>query len=117
MTPIPLTALPESSSALLFSGYDLTSKTCDRYNSDIFKTWLLLKPFYCMRGEEAAKLFYTNEFFERKDVMPKRVQRTRLGEKGVQSLIMILKDGAKTCFMLCFCTVPFYFLLNMKVNL
>ena len=86
MSRPPHTKLPESSPALLWNGYDFISKTCDHLKSDIFETRLLLKSFYCMRGEKAAELFYSPDLFERHGVMPMRVQNTLLGRKGVQSL-------------------------------
>jgi fatty-acid peroxygenase len=39
-----------------------------------------------MSGEEAAKVFYDNNYFKRKDVAPKRVQKTLTGQNGVQGL-------------------------------
>lgn len=39
----------------------------------------------CMRGEEAARLFYDEERFRRADALPRRV-RALVGEGGVQTL-------------------------------
>jgi fatty-acid peroxygenase len=39
-----------------------------------------------MHGEEAAKIFYDNRYFKRKGAAPKRVQKTLLGQNGVQGL-------------------------------
>ncbi|KMQ50085.1 Cytochrome P450 [Chitinispirillum alkaliphilum] len=86
MPEVPSTKLPESTIALLLNGYDYISRTCDSLKTDIFQTRLLMEKFYCIRGEDAAQLFYDNERFQRKGVMPKRVQNTLLGRKGVQSL-------------------------------
>ncbi|QJR81281.1 cytochrome P450 [Alteromonas pelagimontana] len=86
MSNIPSTRWPDSTLALLTEGYEFISKRCQRYNTDMFKTRLLLQKVVCMRGEEAAKIFYDNQHFKRHGAMPQRVQKTLLGQGGVQGL-------------------------------
>lgn len=86
MPQIPRDKSLDSTLALLSDGYNFISKRCQRYNSDIFITRLLLQENICMQGEEAAKIFYDTNRFLRKGAMPKRAQKTLLGEGGVQGL-------------------------------
>ncbi|MGB3653243.1 MAG: cytochrome P450 [Rivularia sp. (in: cyanobacteria)] len=86
MPQIPRDKSLDSTLALLSDGYNFISKRCQRYDSDIFITRLLLQQNICMQGEEAAKIFYDTNRFLRKGAMPKRAQKTLLGEGGVQGL-------------------------------
>ncbi|MBV6623013.1 MAG: cytochrome P450 [Rivularia sp. (in: Bacteria)] len=86
MPQIPRDKNLDSTLALLSEGYNFISKRCQRYDSDIFITRLLLQENICMRGEEAAKIFYDTNRFIRKGATPKRAQKTLLGEGGVQGL-------------------------------
>jgi fatty-acid peroxygenase len=71
---------------LLSEGYRYISTCCDELASDIFRTRLLLRPAVCIRGEEAAKLFYDNALIKRAGAAPKRIRRSLLGEGGVHGL-------------------------------
>lgn len=86
MSQIPRDKNLDSTLALLSDGYNFISKRCQRYQSDVFVTRLLLQENICMLGEEAAKIFYDINRFERKGATPKRAQKTLLGEGGVQGL-------------------------------
>lgn len=70
-------------------GYLFVTKRCDRYRTDLFQTRLLLRKSICMRGEDAARLFYDEGRFERSGVAPVRVQETLFGRGGLQG-----SDGA-----------------------
>ncbi len=76
----------DSTLALLTDGYEFISKGCARHNADVFQTRLLLQKTICLRGEEAAELFYDTSRFQRQGAAPKRLQKTLLGEGGVQGL-------------------------------
>ena len=71
---------------LLSDGYEFVSKRCERLQSDIFETRLLFQKTICLRGEEAARLFYDESLFEREGVAPSRLKKTLVGEGGVQGL-------------------------------
>ncbi len=86
MTIIPQTDFPDSTIAFLLYGYDFISRTCEKKNSDIFKTRLLLQKFFCMKGQEAAAVIYNTGFFERKGAAPGRLKHTLFGKGGVQGL-------------------------------
>lgn len=86
MQQIPRDESLDSTLALLLDGYLFISKRCQRYQSDIFQARLLLQPSICMTGEEAAKLFYDTERFERKDANPEPLKKTLIGEGSVLGL-------------------------------
>lgn len=83
---IPHDKSPESSLLLLRDGYNFIIKRCLRYKSDLFETRLLFQRTICMRGEEAAKLFYDNERFMRKGANPGLLQKTLTGVGAVHNL-------------------------------
>ncbi|MFD1135883.1 cytochrome P450 [Paenibacillus urinalis] len=76
----------DHSLSVLREGYLYITNRTIGFQSDIFETRLLGERAICMRGEEAAKLFYDNDKFERIGAAPKRVIHTLFGEGGVQSL-------------------------------
>ncbi|GMA62096.1 cytochrome P450 [Alicyclobacillus fastidiosus] len=76
----------DNSLALMQEGYLFIKNRVDRYQSDIFGARVLLQNAICMSGEEAAKVFYDPERFERLGAVPKRVQQTLFGQNGVQGL-------------------------------
>jgi fatty-acid peroxygenase len=79
----------DSALAYLRDGYRFIGARCDRYHSDAFETRLLLRRTICLRGRDAARLFYDEERFQRRGATPRRVQATLQGASGVQAL-----DGA-----------------------
>ena len=83
---IPCDRTIDNSLPLLLEGYTFIQNRCYRYKTDIFQTRLLGQKAICVSGEEAAKVFYNNDYFKRKDVAPKRVQMTLTGQNGVQGL-------------------------------
>jgi fatty-acid peroxygenase len=99
MAQIPRDKGLDSTLALLFDGYRFISNRCRRYDSDLFETRLLLRKAICMRGAEAARLFYDNNRFKRQGGMPKRVQKTLTGEGGVQQLDGAAHRDRKQMFM------------------
>lgn len=89
MPEIPRDSLPESTLALMRDPYRFISKRCERYRSDFFETTLMFERTLCMRGREAAALFYSPQRFARAGVAPMWLQKTLFGVGGVQGL-----DGA-----------------------
>lgn len=96
---IPHTKCAESSPLLLIEGYKFIGNQCNKYKTDVFQTYLLGKKVICMRGEEAAKVFYNNNYFERKNVAPKMIQKSLFGEHGVQGLDGDAHKNRKLMFM------------------
>lgn len=99
MAPIPRDRNLDSTLALLQDGYTFISKRCRRYQSDIFETRLLLQKTICVRGEEAAKVFYDNNKFKRKGAAPVRLRATLFGKGGVQGTDGTTHRRRKAMFM------------------
>lgn len=76
----------DSTVALLTEGYELVLNRCRKLHTDVYQGRLMLQKTIFMIGEDAARIFYDNEKFQRKGAMPLRVQKTLLGVGGVQSL-------------------------------
>lgn len=86
MRPLPTDTSLDSTLALRRDPYRFISHQCDRYDSDAFETRLLLQKTICIRGEEAAKLFYDTTHFSRAGVAPSRIARTLFGRGGIQGM-------------------------------
>lgn len=86
MSSIPRDKNFDSSLALMREGFPFIWNRCQRYQSDIFETRIMLEKTVCIHGEEAAKIFYDEDRFRRKDAVPITVKKTLFGEKGVQTL-------------------------------
>ena len=96
---IPRDPLPDSTLRLLLDPYRMISRRCDALGSDVFATRLLLERTVCMRGREAAAVFYDPQRFKRHGAMPARIRRTLLGEGGVQGLDGEQHRHRKSLFM------------------
>ena len=99
MKKIPRIAELDSTLSLAFEGYRFISNRCDRYETDIFQTRLAFQKTICMRGQAAAKVFYDTDKFSRKEAAPKRLQKSLLGEGGVQGLDGEAHRQRKAVFM------------------
>ena len=86
MTGFPKLGILDSTISLIRDPYRYISKHCDELNTDVFQARLLLQKTVCMRGEEAARIFYNTEYFSRTGVAPSRIKKTLFGEGGVQGL-------------------------------
>nr|MDT0661806.1 cytochrome P450 [Micromonospora sp. DSM 115978] len=83
---MPRDRAPDSTLALLAEGYRFISRRCERYRGDAFETRLLLRRTICLRGRDAAELFYDTDRFERHGAAPGRIRKTLTGVGGVQGL-------------------------------
>ncbi|MFP4515912.1 MAG: cytochrome P450 [Desulfovibrionales bacterium] len=99
MPPIPSTTLPESTLFLFLDGYEFVRKRCDRLDSDIFQTRIMLQKTICMRGKETSLLFYDQDKFQRAGAAPLRLQKTLFGRGGVQGLDGEAHRHRKAMFM------------------
>lgn len=79
----------ESSRAFLSEGYAFISNRCRRLGADAFTTRLMLSRVVCMRGVEAAEIFYDGDRFTRVGAMPSAALKLLQDEGSVQQL-----DGA-----------------------
>lgn len=84
--PFPRATHFDHTLAFVREGYRYISDHCKALNSDVFETRLLFERTLCLRGAEAARLFYDETLFERRDATPQRVRRTLFGVGGVQGL-------------------------------
>jgi fatty-acid peroxygenase len=76
----------DSTLALITEGYQFISNRMRKYHTDIYETRLLGKKAICLKGEEAARLVYNPELFERTNAIPKRIQKTLFGEQAIQTM-------------------------------
>lgn len=86
---IPTLQAPDSSVSLLREGYTFISRRCDELGTDAFRTRLMLKPVTCIRGADAAGMFYRGGHFTRQGAFPNSVLHLLQDEGSVQAL-----DGA-----------------------
>lgn len=96
---IPRDSVFDGTLDFLTDGYEFISKRCRRLGTDVFETRLRLQPTICMRGEEAARVFYDTERFERHGAAPRRLKKTLLGDGGVQGLDGDAHRHRKAMFM------------------
>lgn len=76
----------DNSLALMQEGYMFIGNRVERYQSDLFGARLLGQRVICMRGEEAARVFYDSNRFQRTGAAPKRIQKTLFGENAIQTM-------------------------------
>ncbi len=89
----------DHSITLLSEGYQFIPKRTARYGTDLFQTRLLGQKVICMSGQEAAKMFYDKERFQRDGAAPKRIQKTLFGENGIQTMDGSPHEHRKQLFM------------------
>ncbi|PLT33604.1 cytochrome P450 [Bacillus sp. V5-8f] len=89
----------DNSLALMQEGYLFIKNRVNQYQSDLFETRLLGQKVICMSGEEAAKVFYDPERFQRTGAAPKRVQKTLFGENAIQTMDGEAHTHRKLLFM------------------
>lgn len=89
----------DKSISFLREGYLYILNRRRSFNCDVFETRLLGKKAICMGGEEATKLFYDTDKFERKNAAPKRMLDTLIGRGSVLSLDNESHKHRKAMFM------------------
>ena len=86
MPKTPHTKGLDETLALLADPYRFISRQCQRFGANAFETRVMLKETTCLKGAEAAELFYDATRFKREGAMPAAIQKTLLGQGGVQGL-------------------------------
>jgi fatty-acid peroxygenase len=76
----------DNSLALLKEGYLFIKNRVDGYQSDVFEARLFLQNVICISGAAAVKVFYNPELFEKKNAIPKRIQKTLFGMNAIQTM-------------------------------
>lgn len=99
MPAIPHAAGVDNTIPFLREAYTFISRRCDRLNSDLFATRIMLTPVVCMRGAEAARFFYDHDRFTRQGAMPQTVMRLLQDKGSVQGLDGIAHRRRKAMFM------------------
>lgn len=85
-TPAPRAPERDSTLALLREGYAFISNRCDALGSDLFRCRLALRPAICLRGAEAAELFYDEARFGRRHATPGPILAVLQGRGSVATL-------------------------------
>jgi fatty-acid peroxygenase len=83
---VPYDKCLDNSLALMNEGYLFIKNRMDKYHTDLFITRLLGQKVICMSGQQAARIFYDPQLFQRNGAAPKRVQKTLFGENAIQSM-------------------------------
>lgn len=99
MTKMPSIGQLDSTLAFRSDPYRFISTHCKRLQSDLFQTRILLQKTVCMTGSEAAILFYDQDRFVRGGAMPVAIQKTLVGQGGVQGLDGELHRTRKQMFL------------------
>jgi fatty-acid peroxygenase len=99
MPEIPHATGADNTIPFLREAYTFISRRCDRLNSDLFTTRIMLTPVVCMRGAEAARIFYDGDRFTRQGAMPQTVMRLLQDKGSVQSLDGTAHRQRKAMFM------------------
>ncbi len=86
MPKTPHTKGPDETLSLLADPYRFISRQCQRLGANAFESRFLLKKTNCLKGAKAAEIFYDTTRFEREGAMPVAIQKTLLGQGGVQGL-------------------------------
>ena len=99
MANIPKEKTLDNSLTMLLEGYPFMQRRFRKFNSDIFETRLLLQKVVCLHGPEGAALFYDTDRFKRNGAIPKRVQKSLLGENALHTLDDAAHRHRKEMFM------------------
>lgn len=96
---IPKEQCLDNTLKLLLEGYLYIPNRIQKYHTDLFQTRLLGQKVICMSGKNAAELFYNQNLFTRSGAVPKRIQETLFGKKGIQTMTGAAHMHRKLLFM------------------
>lgn len=99
MRSIPRLSAWSSATGFIREGFPFIYNRCRRFQSDLFEIKVPFLKVVCVSGPEASRLFYDPDRFVRQGAIPKRIQRTLFGEKGVQTLDDAAHRRRKELFM------------------
>jgi fatty-acid peroxygenase len=83
---VPTRTVLDRSVAFLAEGYTFFVRRFQRWNTDTFETRLFGRRALCMRGREAARLFYDGSKVRQARMVPRPIRRTLFGEGAVHLL-------------------------------
>jgi fatty-acid peroxygenase len=98
MRDMPRAPGVDSTLSLRRDPYQFISRTAERLGTNVFAARILFHPTICMTGQDAARLFYDEDRFERAGAPPLRLQPTLLGREGVQALDGPMHELRKAMF-------------------
>ncbi|MFH5802435.1 cytochrome P450 [Alienimonas sp. DA493] len=101
MSAFPRVSAPDSSLGLLSEGYEFISNRCRRLGTDAFRCRLMLAPAICVRGREAAEMFYTPGRFTRQGAVPATALTLLQDRRSVQTLDGAAHHHRKELFLEC----------------
>nr|WP_031335222.1 MULTISPECIES: cytochrome P450 [Virgibacillus] len=84
---------------LLKEGYCFIPNRMRASNTSVIQTRLLGQKVICIRGQEAAELFYNQDLFKRQGAAPRRILKSLFGKGGVQGLDEQAHKHRKALFM------------------
>ncbi|WP_247237095.1 cytochrome P450 [Telluribacter sp. SYSU D00476] len=90
MATIPQDKSLDNTLSLLKDGYDFLLNKRKENGTDVLAIRFMGMNVICLGGEEGAKLFYDPDKFQRSGAVPKRIQKTLVGEDAIHTL-----DGEK----------------------
>lgn len=99
MTQIPKVSGFDQTVSLLREGYDFLPRRFERMTTDILEARFGLQKAICLRGHDAAELFYDSNRFQRRGAAPRRVKAILFGRGGVQNLDGEIHRQRKAMFM------------------
>ncbi|PWS37068.1 cytochrome P450 [Falsiroseomonas bella] len=99
MSSFPRDPAFDSTFALLREGYRFIPARCERLDTDVFETRLMLRRAICMRGEEAARMFYAPDRFTRRGALPQTTLRLLQDKGSVATLDGAAHRRRKAMFM------------------
>lgn len=86
MTDLPRDTAFDATAALLSDGYEFVGERCRRLGTNAFLTRLMLRPAVCVRGRDAARMFYAGDRFTRRGAMPSTALKLLQDVGSVQAL-------------------------------
>ncbi len=89
----------QSALRLLREGFPFIQNRCWRFRFGLFEIAVPVGQVVCMSGREATQIFYDSERFVRKGAIPKRIQKTLLGENPLHTLDNGVHRHRKEIFM------------------
>ncbi|WP_066839168.1 cytochrome P450 [Rufibacter ruber] len=99
MSTIPEEKGLDHSHHLLQEGFPFIQNRVEKFNSNIFKTRVMLQNVVCLHGEEGAKVFYDFDKFMRFGAIPGRIQKSLMGENAIQTMDGDAHRHRKAMFM------------------
>ncbi len=83
MKKIPRDKNLDSTLPLFLKGYPFLHKRFHKHKTDIYRTRFMGKKALVLHGEEAAKIFFSEQYMKRHGAIPKKIQNTLMGRDSI----------------------------------